>query len=556
MGYEIVQGCPSTSNNDYQLNVPTILRHAARSYGEVEIASRNLDGTVLRYTYRECYERVCRLANALKGLGIGPGDRVGVLEFNTHRFAELFYAISGLGAVLLQINPRISMEDRAYVVNHSQAKLICVSDLLIPLIEPIAPELKAVEGYMVITDRPVDSFQAQLRPLYAYEELLQGQDPEIEWPMVDEKAACTACYTTGTTGKPKGVYVSHRALYLHTLAVAINLNLSRHDVMMQITPMFHVLGWGAFITGPLVGAKLVFPGMYTLEMANVLVDMLLSEGVTVTCGAPAIFMPMLEYIRKMDPKPDLKGCRMVSGASEPPLAMMKEYWELGKADVIHAYGATETTPLVSINFLKDTLQHLSEEEKWDMKRRQGIPVVGIDVKLVDEEGKEVPFDGKSVGELYIRGPWVTCAYHDDPRSAEAFTEDGYWKSGDAAVIDPNCYIKIVDRFKDLVKSGGEWISTVDLENAIMAHPAVLEAGVIGIPHPEWEERPLALVVLREEHKGKVSKEDILEFIAPRFAKWQLPDEVLFVEEIPKTSVGKIAKRIAREQYGDFYTGRK
>lgn len=552
MGYEIVRGFPSTSNNDYQLNVPTILRHAARSYGEVEIASRNLDGSVFRYDYRGCYRRVCRLANALRKLGVGPGDRVGVLDFNTHRFAELFYAISGLGAVLLQINPRVSMEDRAYIINHSGARLICVSDLLIPLIEPISKQLNTVEGYLVITDRAADSLQTQLQPLYAYEELLQGEGEDIQWPMVDEKAACSACYTTGTTGKPKGVYVSHRALYLHTLAVAINLNLTRHDVMMQITPMFHVLGWGAFITAPLVGAKLVFPGMYTLEMANVLVHMLLAEKVTVTCGAPAIFMPMLEYIRKMDPKPDLKGCRMVSGASEPPLAMMKEYWELGKADVIHAYGATETTPLVSINFLKDSLQDLSEEERWDLKRKQGIPVVGIDVKLVDEEGNELPFDGKSVGELYIRGPWVTCSYHEDPRSAEAFTEDGYWKSGDAAVIDPNCYIKIVDRFKDLVKSGGEWISTVDLENAIMAHPAVLEAGVIGIPHPEWEERPLALVVLREEHKGKVSKEDILDFIAPKFAKWQLPDEILFVEEIPKTSVGKIAKRVAREQFGDFY----
>ncbi|WP_287152541.1 long-chain fatty acid--CoA ligase [Candidatus Solincola tengchongensis] len=552
MGYEIVRGFPSTSNNDYQLNVPTILRHAARSYGEVEIASRNLDGSVFRYDYRGCYRRVCRLANALRKLGVGPGDRVGVLDFNTHRFAELFYAISGLGAVLLQINPRVSTEDRAYIINHSGARLICVSDLLIPLIEPISQQLNTVEGYLVITDRAADSLQTQLQPLYAYEELLQGEGEDIQWPMVDEKAACSACYTTGTTGKPKGVYVSHRALYLHTLAVAINLNLTRHDVMMQITPMFHVLGWGAFITAPLVGAKLVFPGMYTLEMANVLVDMLLAEKVTVTCGAPAIFMPMLEYIRKMDPKPDLKGCRMVSGASEPPLAMMKEYWELGKADVIHAYGATETTPLVSINFLKDSLQDLSEEERWDLKRKQGIPVVGIDVKLVDEEGNELPFDGKSVGELYIRGPWVTCSYHEDPRSAEAFTEDGYWKSGDAAVIDPNCYIKIVDRFKDLVKSGGEWISTVDLENAIMAHPAVLEAGVIGIPHPEWEERPLALVVLREEHKGKVSKEDILDFIAPKFAKWQLPDEILFVEEIPKTSVGKIAKRVAREQFGDFY----
>lgn len=555
MSYEIVKGFPSTSNNDYQLNVPTILRHAARTFSEVEIASRNMDGSIFRYNYRECYERVCRLANALKKLGIGPGDRVGVLDFNTHRFAELFYAISGIGAVLLQINPRVSMQDRSYIINHSEAKFICVSDIMIPLIEPIASELKTVEGYMIITDQPKDQLQTQLSPLHTFEELLQGSDAEIEWPMIDETSACSACYTTGTTGKPKGVYVSHRALYLHTVAVVINLNLSRHDVMMQITPMFHVLGWGAFITGPLIGAKIVFSGIYTLEMTNILVDLLLSEEVTVTCGAPAIFMPMLENIRGMDPKPELKGLRMVSGASEPPLSMMKEYWGLGKAEVIHAYGATETTPLVSINFIKPSLEGLSEDEKWDLKRKQGLPVVGVDVRLVDENGLEMPFDGKSVGELQIRGPWVTCSYYNDPRSEQSFTDDGYWKSGDAATISPDCYIKIVDRFKDLVKSGGEWISTVDLENAIMAHPAVLDAGVIGIPHPEWEERPLALVVLREEQKGSVSKQDILDFIAADFAKWQLPDDILFVDEIPKTSVGKVAKRVAREEHKDYYQKR-
>ncbi len=556
MGYRIVQGFPSTSNNDYQLNVPTILRHAARSFPEVEIASRNMDGSMFRYNYRECYERVCRVANALKRLGVEPGDRVGVLDFNTHMFAELFYAIAGIGAVLLQINPRVSMQDRSYIINHSGAKLVCVSDLLIPLIEPIAPELKSVEGYVVITGRPKEELQTQLSPLYTYGELLEEPEAELDWPMIDERSACTACYTTGTTGKPKGVYLSHRALYLHTLAVVANLNLSMHDVMLQITPMFHVLGWGAFITGPLVGAKMVFPGLYTLEMTNILVDLMLSEKVTVTCGAPAIFMPMLEYIKKMESKPDLHGARMVSGASEPPLAMMKDYWELGKAEIIHAYGATETTPLVSINLLKPSLQGLPEEERWDLKRKQGIPVVGIDVKVVDESGQEVPHDGKSVGELLIRGPWVTCSYYDDPRSAESFTEDGYWRSGDAATIDPNSYLKIVDRFKDLVKSGGEWISTVDLENAIMAHPAVLEAGVIGVPHLEWEERPLALVVLREEQKGSVSKQDILDFIAPGFAKWQLPDDVIFVDELPKTSVGKVAKRLAREEFKDHYGGGK
>lgn len=552
MDNQVIKGFPATSNDDYQLNISAILRHAARSFPEREIASRNLDGSILRYNYQECYKRVNKLANALKRLGIRPGDRIGVLDFNTPRFAELFYAISGMGAVLLQINPRISFQDRSYLINHSEARFMCISDLMLPLIEPIASELGTVEGYIVITDRKLDEIQTQLSPLYSYEELLKGSEAEFDWQIIDERSACSACYTTGTTGKPKGVYVSHRALYLHTLAVTINLSLNMNDVMMQITPMFHVLGWGAFITGPLVGAKLVFPGIYTLETTNILVDLLVSEKVTVTCGAPAIFMPMLEQIKKMDPKPDLRGLRMVSGASEPPLAMIKGYWELGKAEVIHAYGATETTPLALLNLLKPSLEGLGEEEKWDLRRKQGLAVVGLDIKIVGEDGQEVPHDGSSVGELLIKGPWITRSYYNDPRSAESFTGDGYWKSGDAATIDSNCYVKIVDRFKDLIKSGGEWISTVDLENAIMAHPAVLEAAVIGVPHPEWEERPLALVVLREEQKGTTSKQDILDFIAPKFAKWQLPDDILFVEEIPKTSVGKIAKRIAIAQYEGHY----
>lgn len=315
--------------------------------------------------------------------------------------------------------------------------------------------------------------------------------------------------------------------------------------------MFHAQGWGLFFTAPLTGAKLVFPGMYNAEDPSVLVNLLIEEEVTVTSGAPAIFMPMLEYIKKLDKKPDLKGLRMASGATEPPLSMMRSYWEMGGAEIIHAYGATETTPIVTINLLKPSLQGLSMEEKWEIKKKQGIPVSGVDLKIAGADSREVAHDGKSVGEVLVRGPWITRSYYNDPRTDEAFV-DGYWRSADAATIDENGYVKITDRYKDLIKSGGEWISSIDLENSLMAHPAVLEATVVGLPHPKWQERPLALVVLREEHKQKTTKEELIDFIRPKFAKWQLPDDILFVDQIAKTSVGKFAKRIIREQYQHFY----
>ncbi len=551
MAMEIVKGCPSTSGDDYQLNLITLLRHAARTYPEIEIVSKNLDGSLFRYDYARAYERVQRLANALEKLGIKPGDRIGALDWNTHRFFELFFGIGGMGAVLLQINPRISFEDRAYVINHSEAKWIVISDTLLPVIEYIAPQLKTVQGYIIVTDRNLSDISTGLSPVYSYEELLREASPTYKWPMMDERSACSACYTTGTTGKPKGVYYSHRCLYLHTLMISLLGKCSTEDVIMQITPMFHASGWGLFFGAVLVGAKLVLPGMYTLETAGQLIDLLISEKVTVTCGAPAIFMPMLEAIRKLDKKPDLTGLRMFSGATEPPISMMKGYWELGNAEVVHAYGATETTPLATGNVLKRSLLHLSEEERWELRKKQGLPVTGLDIIVVGPDGQEVPHDGKTVGEILIKGPWITTSYYNDPRSEVSFT-DGYWRSGDAGTIDEFGYVKVTDRFKDLIKSGGEWISSIDLENAIMGHPAVLEAVVVGLPHPKWEERPLALAVLRPEYKAKTTKEDILESLKGKFAKWQLPDEVLFVDEIPKTSVGKFAKGTIREQYGDLY----
>jgi len=550
--WKIVKGFPATSQDDYQLNLISFLKFAAKVYPEQEVVSRNLDGSLYRSNYAYTYRRVQQLANGLESIGLKAGDRVGVMEWNTHRFCELYFAVSGMGAVLLEVNPRISAEERTYVLQHSEASFLAVSETMLPLLEPSLPSLTGIKAVIILRDdssKPLPSLPVST---YDYEALLEKQLPVYEWPMVDERSAAVACYTSGTTGKPKGVYQSHRALYLHTWAIAHAMRLTHDDVVLQLVPMFHAQGWGVFFAAPMVGAKLVFPGRYAVDNMKPVVDLILQEKVSATCGAPAVFMPMLECIRAMDPKPDLAGLRMISGATEPPLAMMKGYWDLGKAQVIHAYGATETAPLVTINHLKPSLKFLDDDAKWELKKKQGLPVMGLDVDILGPDGNLLPHDGKSVGEVIIRGPWITGSYYNDPRSQEAFTEDGYWRSGDAGTIDEYGYLKITDRFKDLIKSGGEWISSVDLENAIMAHPAVLEATVIGIPHPKWEERPLALVILRKDYEGKVTKEGILDFIRPKFAKWQLPDEVLFVNEIPKTSVGKFAKRVARDLYKDFY----
>lgn len=549
---KIIDGFPSTSGDDYQLNTISFLRNAARTFPEVEIVSKSLGGNLVRYNYRLAYNRAQKLANALVGLGIKPGDRVGVMEWNTHRYFELYGAVSGMGAVLLQLNPRLGPDDLAFVLNHSAPKIVFISDSLLPLAVPLFGKAESIEKWVLITDERLDEAKTSMKPLFSYEELLEKEVAHFDWPMVNERSAYSACYTSGTTGKPKGVYYSHRAIYLHTMALAGVLRMGLDDVVLQAVPMFHCHGWGMFFAACTAGAKLVFPGRYTAETIEDLVDLMTAEKVTVSGGAPAIFMPMLKHLMALPEKPDFSRLRMISGATEPPLSMMKGYREFG-AEIIHGYGSTETAPLVTVNLLKPSLTSLSEENRETIRTKQGLPMNGVDLKIVDSNGREVPHDGKTVGEILIRGPWVTSSYYNDSRTNDAFTE-GYWRSGDAAVIDENGYIKITDRFKDVIKSGGEWISSIDLENSIMAHPDVLEAVVVGVPHPTWEERPLALVVLKGNNPAKNSKNEILEFISPKFAKWQLPDEVVFVDQIPKTSVGKFSKKEIRTTYQDFYTG--
>lgn len=548
----VIDGCPSTSMNDYQLNTTTFIRHAARTYPEQEIVYRTSAG-LQRYTYLDAYRRIMRLANALESLGVKPGDRIGVLDWNTHRHFELYFGIPGTGAVLLQMNLRISAEDLGYVTDHSEASYVFVDESLLPTAEAIAPRLNNVKGYIVMSDRPVEEIKTALPSVRGYEELLAESDAEYDWPMVNEDSAYSACYTSGTTGRPKGVYYSHRNIYLHSMEMAAYVGINSDDCALIIVPMFHGQSWGLFYSCAMMGAKLVFPGRYTAEELDPLVDLMIQEKVTVAGGAPAIFQPMLEYIRTLEKKPDFSRARFLSGATEPPLSMMRGFKELTGAEIIHAYGATETTPLVTLNYrIKPSLRStLSEEERWDLKRKQGLPVTGVDVRVVDEDGADVAHDGVSVGEVCMRGPWIAGSYHHAPGSEDRFL-DGYWRSGDAATIDQNGYLKVVDRIKDVLKSGGEWISSIDMENTIMGHPDVLDAAVVGLPHEKWQERPLALVIVRDG--ATVTEEDIRSLLLESFAKWQLPDRILFVSEIPKTSVGKTSKRTIVANYRDLYLG--
>lgn len=546
----IVQGCPSTMGDDYQLNTTTLIRHAARTHPEQEIVYRTAGGGWSRYTYGDCYTRICRTANALRKLGVGPADRVGVLDWNSRRHFEAYYAIPGLGAVMLQMNLRLGVEDLSYVVSHSQTSYILVDETLLPMAEAIAALVPNVKGWVVMTDKPLSEIKTTLSPLFHHEDMLAEASPTMEWPVIDERSAYSACYTTGTTGRPKGVYYSHRAIYLHSMALVTNVGMTLDDCTMLITPMFHGNCWGLPQAATLMANKIVLPGRYMAEDTAPLTDAIIKEGVTVTNGAPAIFQPMLQYIETLAVKPDLSRLRMLSGATEPPISMMTGFHDLTGAEVIHAYGATETTPMVSVNRLKPSLKaRLSHEERWNLKRKQGLLISGVDVKLLTADGQELPHDGVAVGEICVRGPWISTSYHDMPDSQDRFV-DGYWRSGDVGSIDANGYLKLTDRIKDVIKSGGEWISSIDMENLLVGHPAVREAAVVGVAHPKWQERPLVLVVRKLGQE--VTAEEIRQHLSTAFAKWQLPEDILFVDVLPKTSVGKLNKKLIRNEYADFY----
>ena len=529
---------------DYQLTLRPILERAYKLFPKREIVTK-VGPAMHRYTYSDLYHRTAQLAHALDKLGVKSGDRVGTLAWNTYRHLELYFGIPCIGAVCHTLNLRLPPEQLIYIINHAADKVLFVDQTLLPLLEKIAAHLKTVEHFVVMTNTPL---QTSLPNALSYEELLAAESPEYNWPDLPENTAAAMCYTSGTTGDPKGVVYSHRSCYLHAMSVCFGdgLGLTSNDIMMPVVPMFHVLAWGLPYAATMLGAVQVFPGPHMTPRD--LVELIQAEKVTITGGVPTLWLGILNLLESE--RYDLSSLRsMVVGGSAAPQSLIEGFQKKHNVRVVHAWGMTETSPLGTVCNLKREMFELPEEEQYRIRAKQGIPSPCVELRAVDEMGKEVPWDGKSMGELQVRGPWVASNYYNDDRSAGRF-EGGWFRTGDVVTIDEEGYIQIVDRTKDLVKSGGEWISTVELESAIMGHPSVLEATVIAVPHPKWQERPLALVVVRPNTEPP-SKESIYAHIAPHFAKWQLPNDILFVEAIPKTSVGKFDKKVIREQYKTY-----
>ena len=537
---------------NYPLLIPRILERARLMYPQKEIVTRVGEGAH-RYTYRELAGRVNRLANALSALGVGAGDRVGTFAWNTYRHLEAYFAAPTMGAVLHTINIRLNPDDLTYIINHAGDKVLLVDPDLAPIIEALAPGLESVERFIILTDDR--ELTTSLPAALSYEELLARASDQFIPVELDENAPAGLCYTSATTGRPKGVMYSHRGLFLHSMAecMADTLAFSEQDVVMAIVPMFHANCWGIPYSCTMVGASQVLPGARPDPPAICrLID---QERVTFAAGVPTIWVGVLDYLERSGERYDFSSLRqIISGGSAVPTSLIQAYRDKLGVNLVQAYGMTEATPLVSVNRRKSNLAHLSPAEQLALSGKQGLLVPGLEMKLVDDKGAELAWDGRQRGELLFRGPWIASEYYNDPRTLDAFI-DGWYHSGDIATVDQDGYIQIVDRVKDMVKSGGEWISSVDLESAIIAHPAVLEAAVIGIPHPTWQERPLACVVPKAEYRGSLDQAQILDFLRDKFARWWLPDHVVFLEEIPKTSVGKFDKKALRERFKDYPPGK-
>lgn len=528
---------------DFPLTLTHFLRRAERYFGKTEIVSRRADGSLHRYRYADFCERAGRLANALRRLGLKPGDRVATFAWNSYRHLEAYFAAPCAGFVLHTLNVRLHPTDVAYIANHAEDRVVLVDRSLLPSLEPIAPHLRTVRHIVVMADGP---YETSLPDTLDYETILAEASPHGDWPALEENTAAALCYTSGTTGHPKGCLYSHRALFLHSLAVALadGIGITEQDVVMPVVPMFHANAWGLPFAATLVGAKQVYPGPHLQPAA--LADLIESERVTVSAGVPTIWINLLAYLER-EPR-DVSSLRLMPvGGSAAPRSLIEGYQKKLGVQILHAWGMTEMTPLGTCSRPARFMSDWSDDERIRIRCKQGRPVPGVELRAVDETGREIPWDGQTMGELEVRGPWIIRAYYNAPGTEDRF-HDGWFRTGDVVTIDPDGYIQIVDRTKDVIKSGGEWISSVELENAIMAHPKVLEAAVIAVPHPHWTERPLACVVPRPEYADQITKEEILDFLKPHVARWWLPDDVVFLDQIPKTSVGKFDKKVLRQQF--------
>jgi fatty-acyl-CoA synthase len=530
---------------DYQLTLTPLMERARRLYPNKEIVTK-VGPSLERTTYVAWAERVGRLANALAKLGVERGDRVGTFAWNNTRHLELYFAVPCMGAVLHPLNLRLPGDQLAYIVNHAADKVLFVDPSLLPAIEKLAPHFKTVKHFVVMGDEVPET---SLSPVSAYEDLLAAVGPDYPWPALHENDAAAMCYTSGTTGNPKGVAYSHRAIYLHSLGLSMvdSFGFSERETYLPVVPMFHVLAWGTPYACTMLGTKQVFPGPHLTPRD--LAELIQAESVTITAGVPTLWIGLLALLDKE--RYDLSSIKtMIVGGAAAPQSLIEGYEKKHGLNIVHAWGMTEMTPLGTVSRLKSYQTDLPEAERFAIRAKQGLPSVGVEIRAVDEGGHEVPWDGQTFGELQVRGPWVIRSYYNDERSPQSFM-DGWFRTGDVVTIDPEGFVQIVDRTKDLIKSGGEWISSQDLENAIMSHPKVLEAAVIAVPHPKWQERPLACVVPKPDYKDDITREEILDHLRPHFARMYLPDDVVFIEAVPKTSVGKFDKKVLRAQFQDY-----
>ena len=529
---------------DWPLLCHRIIEHAAAIHGNQEVVTRSVEGPIVRTTYKQIHERALKVSQALDRGGIKLGDRIATIAWNTARHLECWYGIMGLGAICHTVNPRLFPEQIAWIINHAQDRIVITDITFVPVLEQVAAKMPSVERYVVLTDK-AQMPQTALKNAIAYEDWIGECDGDFKWKTFDENTAAAMCYTSGTTGDPKGVLYSHRSNVIHSLIANSKdaLGASACDTMLPVVPLFHANSWGIAFSAPSMGTKLVMPGP-KLDGASVY-ELLDTEKVTCTAGVPTVWLMLLNYMTQNNLKlPHLKF--VVCGGSAMPRSMIKAFVDMG-IEVRHAWGMTEMSPLGTLGALKPPFVKATGEERLDVLQLQGFPPFGVQMKITDDEGKELPWDGKTFGRLKVSGPAVSKAYyHVDNKILD---EDGFFDTGDVATVDEHGYMRITDRSKDVIKSGGEWISSIDLENLAVAHPAVAEAAVIGVHHPKWDERPLLIVQLKQGQNA--TREDILKFMEGKIAKWWMPDDVAFVDGIPHTATGKILKTALRDQFKSY-----
>ena len=527
---------------DTPLTVSSLLAHAARHFGNTEIVSRRIEGDIHRYTYRECEKRAKQLAQALIELGVQPGERIGTLAWCGYRHLEAYYGTTGFGSVCHTINPRLFAEQIAYIVNHADDRYVLFDITFAGLVDTLAPQCPRVRGWIALTD---DAHLPDMQtPVMSYETLLAAQDGAYEWPLIDERAASYLCYTSGTTGNPKGALYSHRTTVLHAYGASLPdaMSLSARDSVLPVVPMFHVNAWGIPHAAPLTGAKLVFPGK-DLDGKS-LYELMEAERVTYSAGVPTVWLGLLTYMKQAGVRFSSLNRTVIGGSACPP-AMLRAFQDEYGVEVIHAWGMTEMSPLGTLAKLTWEQSQRPPDEQRKLREKQGHVIYGVDMKIVGPDGNELPWDGVAFGDLHVRGHWVIDRYF---RKDNSPLVDGWFPTGDVATIDPDSFLHITDRSKDVIKSGGEWISSIDVENVAIAHPAVAEAACIACSHPKWTERPLLVVVRR---KGvEVTRDELIAFYQGKVAKWWIPDDVVFVDELPHTATGKLQKLKLREIFRD------